>query len=797
MATELLEPVVEDGVRVTHFFNGRILTAEDLRREQDAARDRHRGLAGAVGEGVVQGLEVRISPRDPSRPAVRVAAGLGFNRDGDPVALPRDVELRLVPAQTRADEEAGLFAVCDRPGLAADITQGGFYLLAARPASTLSREQVPVVDLASEGVGSRCASRYAELGASFSLVPLSLPPASAGQPLANRLSGIAAEAAAQVDLVRGGDTGAALALSLARNLSRLRSGMAHWCAGRDAAGARVVSLAVPPAAPPPPAGPPLEALRAAGALASCDLPLALLFVSRRRLEWVDMWAVRRQPVPRLSPEPLPLLDELPPAEAVAAFMQFRDHAASFLVGDAPAPAGSVQASDWFLFLPPVGVLPLGVGGAAGFTATTFFSGRPVTGPTGVDAARVPPLLRAALQHPSIDLAAQDRAWTYTVSGLPSTGSAPCLLFSSYPLEPDLALPVRITGVVPATGIVTVDGPLRVRGENFRGSLSMPQVTLDGTPVPAAQLDTATDTEVAFEVPAIAGLPEFGRPALLVVSNGATSDFLQLTVQPAPVQVAGELDVEFLLATQAIPLPGQPATFRFTVRNRTNRSGTAALSASVEVNDSETAWQSLLRVLPGAQATSPITGVSLAVGEERSVFVQINPIPVGTPEDTTFSVALGASMGTVAGSSGLQAFTVGEPADVPDPHVTSMTLTNTFPASALQGSTVRVSPYFPVQVVVTMVVNLAATYIVTADFVDTNGEPIPVTGWTISLLNQNGAGEVRLPAGSGVTTLSVQVLLSNYWFSAAIGAEVRVRVRREGQEQVRDLPFSAVWSYYYY
>src|SRR5215218_5504253 len=169
MATELLEPVVEDGVRLTNFFNGRILTAEDLRREQDAAAERHRGLAGAVGEGVVQGLEVRVSQRDLPTPTVRVTAGLAFNRDGDPVALPRDVELRLIPAQAEADEEAGLFAVCNRVSVSADITQGGFYLLAARPASTLSREQVPVVDLASEGSASRCGSRYAELGASFSL----------------------------------------------------------------------------------------------------------------------------------------------------------------------------------------------------------------------------------------------------------------------------------------------------------------------------------------------------------------------------------------------------------------------------------------------------------------------------------------------------------------------------------------------------------------------------------------------------------------------------------------------------
>src|SRR4051812_21491600 len=127
MPTELLEPVVNDGVRLTHFFNGRVLVAEDLQREQSAARDRHRGLAGAVGEGVVRGLEVTVLKRDLPAPTVRVTGGLAFNRDGDPVALPRDVELRLIPATAEVDPEAGIFALCATTSSAAVITNPGFY----------------------------------------------------------------------------------------------------------------------------------------------------------------------------------------------------------------------------------------------------------------------------------------------------------------------------------------------------------------------------------------------------------------------------------------------------------------------------------------------------------------------------------------------------------------------------------------------------------------------------------------------------------------------------------------------
>ena len=35
---ELLTPILLDGIRNTHFFNGRLLTADDLRVEQQANR---------------------------------------------------------------------------------------------------------------------------------------------------------------------------------------------------------------------------------------------------------------------------------------------------------------------------------------------------------------------------------------------------------------------------------------------------------------------------------------------------------------------------------------------------------------------------------------------------------------------------------------------------------------------------------------------------------------------------------------------------------------------------------------
>jgi hypothetical protein len=53
----LLESILDQGIRNTNFFNGRILTADDLRTEQDANRQQHEQLGQAIGAGIVNGLD--------------------------------------------------------------------------------------------------------------------------------------------------------------------------------------------------------------------------------------------------------------------------------------------------------------------------------------------------------------------------------------------------------------------------------------------------------------------------------------------------------------------------------------------------------------------------------------------------------------------------------------------------------------------------------------------------------------------------------------------------------------------
>ncbi|HLM66271.1 MAG TPA: hypothetical protein VK358_02035 [Longimicrobium sp.] len=809
MSTELLEPVVNDGVRLTHFFNGRVLTAEDLRREQDAARDRHRGLAGAVGEGVVRGLEVAPLRRDLPAPTVRITAGLAFNRDGDPVDLPRDVELRLIPAQAETDQEAGLFALCERSAAVSVITNPGFYLLAARPASAFSREQVPMVDLSADGIGSRCGSRYAELGASFSLVPLPIPAGGADAPLAQKLTQLATAAAALVERVRGGEKGAA-ETELARALSKLRNGMAYWCAGRDAAGPRVVSLAPGAAAAPVPT--PLEALRTTGALASCDVPLALLYVTRRQLEWVDMWAVRRAPVPRVGPDPLPLAGPQPAAEAAAAFMQFRDHAASFLAPGSPIAPGQVNASDWFLYLPAAGVLPV-ASGAGGFVAATFFGERLVNGPAPLAAVRVPALLRGSLEHAPIDLSDKDqRTWLYSVSGLNAPGAPPCILFAGYPVEQELSvLPVRITQVVTAAKDVREGDPLRLRGENFEGRTGGQQVLVDGTPVTTYTVQK--DDELQFELPSVPGLPARGKQVLLVVSNRSTSTIRPLMLLPRVLgKPLGEVDVEFVKADPAELRPGERALFRFSVRNRTDRAGPVKLTPDL----SQKSWP--LEIVPAAHASTvlPQGELGLAAGEERTVYLRIPAVPSGTTA-TELTVRLTADLGGVSGESDTHKFKVVGRGTQPDEGISTFQLSGANPAGALQGTPsariINVSAYYAVQAIFDLVVTQPGSYVVTSAFVSADGTPMTTapSGWAMAVVGAPSetpqqrtftvsAGD--LAGNNNVVTLPLQVQFNTFFFTSENSSvRVRVRVQRQG-EQARDVTFHVqrtgwIWYHGYY
>src|SRR6476619_6317711 len=101
--TSVFEPLFDDGLASINFFNGRLLSAEDLKTEKKAAREERRRLGQAIGDGIAYGLEVRdadASTKDG--PAVTVTNGMAINRLGETIWLPSTTDVSLITAKPTA-----------------------------------------------------------------------------------------------------------------------------------------------------------------------------------------------------------------------------------------------------------------------------------------------------------------------------------------------------------------------------------------------------------------------------------------------------------------------------------------------------------------------------------------------------------------------------------------------------------------------------------------------------------------------------------------------------------------------
>jgi hypothetical protein len=370
MADDLLTPILRSGIRATHFFNGRVLTAEDLIQEQSAARAHDRQLGRAIGEGVVYGLQVTPGRKSGSAPTVIVSPGLAFNRKGQAVSLPDElgpVEVALAKGQSAQAAAQGFFAVCQPPKSSAAPAGKGVYLLVCSPVTGPGEEKVPRVGLNDDGIARRCDFRHLVDGVRFRLVELTpqqlaiTGDGALNNMLFNELSDLLAEEDVE-------------------QVYRLRSLLAHLCLGTFAAphllhqAGKYLGFGGEEAQYGP-----LDALRVAdceqtpaGCLTGCEIPLALIYWTKQGIEFVDMGAARRGVHhPALTGLPgFPALDRRL-AEGEAAYQQFHDQIAAILQDDRLPATGQIAAKTFFRCLPAAGFLPIGF---AQFHFPTFFDG---------------------------------------------------------------------------------------------------------------------------------------------------------------------------------------------------------------------------------------------------------------------------------------------------------------------------------------------------------------------------------------------------------------------------------------
>lgn len=408
---KLEQAVPDNGIGSVNFFNGRLLTGADLRREQEARRDADRLTTMAAGHGVAWGLEVAApvlgaaGADNPDGPLVRVQPGLAVASDGTLLHLAQPVEVPIARKPPTRGSNQRSFDACQRMKGGAYATTPGTYLLVLAPASL--REGLALTH-ALDDAALPCNSDLQRATVCLRLLPL------------GPLLGEEALAVEQRPL------------TTQQRSSVYRNRVAMRCLGVDALAA---FLADPLRASLADYG--LLANLPASTLRECEVPLAVIQVDIG-IDWVDPWAVRRRLTRADSASALlGAFSDRRLAEGEAMLQQFQQHLAGLLTPQQPA-LGAFSAVANFDFLPPAGVLPMPTS-RSDFAAATqiFFGGLTTRGPAFIEGARLPALLRDALRYPPIDLASGELIWLYELrenrqwlDSRLTPAPTPCLVFTT-------------------------------------------------------------------------------------------------------------------------------------------------------------------------------------------------------------------------------------------------------------------------------------------------------------------------------------------------------------------------------
>lgn len=394
MNTIVLEkPLTDGGIRTVNFFNGRLLSGEDLTQEQSAQREARQHLGQALGDGVAFGLEVNETTgvSTPTAPVVTVRPGLAVNRCGQTIHLTRSVDVSLVrPLNGNGlAPTASVFAECQPPQSGVYIAGTGVYLLTIAPAWA-SEGRAPV-----SGLGhttASCNTRYTVESVQFRLFQLDL------------------------------------SLSELSDLDHLRNRLAGRCFGAEV----LSTFSSDPFGPVTEQYGLLDELRP-HRLTDADVPLAVLHWTADGIRFIDLWSVRRCVTAPWGTSRWALVaGERRRSEATAMFLQFQDHIETLRTAETHL--DTLIATQRFVYLPPVGLLPISEGGTvAGIEYRTFFAQQAYHSPVFIEEAVIEPLIRSALPYPPIHLQTQDPIRLYRV--VAGTVVRPYVLFTSAHVPP--------------------------------------------------------------------------------------------------------------------------------------------------------------------------------------------------------------------------------------------------------------------------------------------------------------------------------------------------------------------------
>lgn len=398
MSKQLNEPITENGITNTNFFNGRLLTAQDLKTDQEAERRQRWQLGRAIGEGIVEGFEVSLVSRGDrsTRPVVAVTKGLAINRRGQLLSLPNDDQVTLTRRIDLPPPEAGLFNECGLPTSTFTNLDKGVYLFVVGPTSTF-RERAPMRSVEPNNTLAGCGSKYAVEGVQFDLIKINVD-----------------------DLTIVSDTTRThiqnlMNLSGELNLSKLRNMLAHVCFGTE----QLLNVSVEPFKQTSGKSAfatygAIDFMRSRDEVTDCKVPLALIYWSGSGVGFVDMWSARRQVFVGTENHLSHFFSARHRAEMEARFYQFHEQVGSLISSQANPTL--LVLSDAFRFVPAAGLVPLRSGRwPAGVTTTRFFGNKAFGPPTSLSGDKLQSLIHQSLFHRSIDLTKSEFLQLYLVS----------------------------------------------------------------------------------------------------------------------------------------------------------------------------------------------------------------------------------------------------------------------------------------------------------------------------------------------------------------------------------------------
>ena len=368
----LQQPTGEGGVELVNFFNGRLLSARDLGREQLAGRRADALLGEALGDGIAFGFEVSVSPlADEVVPSLEISPGLAINRAGICLRLTKTTRVRLSRTDSTSFATAGCtFDDCVPLSGGTYVAGEGLYLLTVAPAE-IQLGRAPSNGLG--GIEPRCDIDRKVEAVQFRLleIPRELyPEESPAEPdfrnsIAYRCFGTGVRAAWPTDLLGSG---------------RRQDGILDKMTGYG--------------------------------LSPHDTPLALLaFTGAATLTFVDSWAVRR---PLALADPIGQFHSLTAPRRIAVgramLAQFQAHFQE--LRDAGLKPGThFTARSHFSLLPPVGILPR----LTSSEALDFFGEMTIRGPVHINSPTVEPLVRESLAAPALRTKSAEVVWLYAVA----------------------------------------------------------------------------------------------------------------------------------------------------------------------------------------------------------------------------------------------------------------------------------------------------------------------------------------------------------------------------------------------